>query len=523
MSLVKGSSFLPTSFVPSGNKLSGSVMNNRIQDPHMIGYPKGWRKGDTESWYKSQPTTKFTHLQYRKEREGPFYHEYIVIELDNDTVCRFDRRGDVATRAGAFTFEGMTAEDTAHVIQKHETHYAAINDNSDMVLRIHFPNGQDLLAILGICYGVQKDDETRAYTLTRYNCYFLSWTIITATARRTVDWAQLGKDTNKWEELVRTTIEGLSTESPSLRSRIKDGARTVFGLGRKNDSGPSSGLDAIPFVGATYLINTLRKALFNTRSNIQQSLGQLIFQTTVEDSMRQISDESAKKAGSEAARNHAGQAARDAAMEAIIETMWRTILNSENGAQLWEDQCKFTEEAVWKAASAAAEADEKDEDEAEQDGPEKWEEAWDIAWLDSWDKMSKGRGRSDDSVSDSDREGVSMRAKEAWKDAWDDACEANEKYVPLLSDGVAKYVTKNLDSLPQDLKIDMSTQSKMHALLAAMGTETKNSKLQEFIQSQIVDLCRRAGTVGITQSPAEIEEAMRRVWVETVKVLDDTN
>ncbi|KAG8742488.1 hypothetical protein FRC10_001384 [Ceratobasidium sp. 414] len=204
-------------------------------------------------------------------------------------------------------------------------------------------------------------------------------------------------------------------------------------------------------------------------------------------------------------------------MEACIETMWRTVLSSENGAhELWEDQRKFTAEAVWRAASAAAEADEK------QNGPEKWGEAWDIAWSDSWDKMSKGRSQSSDSVSDLGQEGVSMRAKEAWKDAWDDACEANKKYVPLLSNGVAEYVTKNLpDSLPEVLKIDMSTQSKMHALLATMGSEMNNSRLQEFIHCQIVDSCRRARwTLGIKQTSAEIEEAMRRAWVETIKVLD---
>ncbi|KAG8742489.1 hypothetical protein FRC10_001385 [Ceratobasidium sp. 414] len=286
-----GSSHRPPTFtVPSANAISGSSFDERIQMPHKIAYPKGWREGDTESWYKGQPTTKFTHLQYRKEREGPFYHEYIVAEFDNDTVCRFDRRGDVATRAGAFTFKGTVAEDTAHVIHKYETHYTTINNNSDMVLRIHFPYGQDLLTILGICYGVQKDDETRAYTLTRYNRYFLSWTIVTATIHGN----------------GRTTIEGLNAESPSLRSRIKDDARTVFGLGRKNSPGPSSGLDTIPFVGAGHLTNTLREALFDTRSNIQQSLGQLIFQTTVETSMRRITDESAQKSAAKAARNHAG-------------------------------------------------------------------------------------------------------------------------------------------------------------------------------------------------------------------------
>ncbi|KAG8794398.1 hypothetical protein FRC12_024725 [Ceratobasidium sp. 428] len=517
MSFAKTGSFLPASLVPSANNCLGSSWNNRIQDPHKIGYPKGWRTGDTEKWYKDQPTKKFTHLQYRKERDAPFYHEYIVLELDNNTVCRFDRRGDVATRAGAFTFEGMTAEDTAHVIQKKEEHYANIEAKSDMLLRIHFPDGQDLLTVLAVCYGVQKDDHTRAYTLTRYNCYFLSWIIITATARRTVDWALLSKDTNKWEELVRTTIEGLNTKQSSIGDRVKEKARALFG--QNDDTRRSSGLDSLPFVGATYLISTLRKALFSTRSTMQQSLGQLILQKTVEPAMRQISYESAEHAAGEAARNHASQAARDAAMEAVIETMWRKILASENGGQLWEDLCKAAEAAVLKAAAAAADADEEsDEQPVPENGSMKWEIAWDKAWSDSWKKPSAD-------VEDGVKQ-ISMRAKEAWFTAWEEACNANEEYVPLVSEGVAEFVIKNLpDSLPEVLKIDMAgTKPKLHALFAALSSDPKNSKLQEYIEGQIKDLCQRARTVGITQTPEEIEEAMRRVWVETVKALDsDSN
>ncbi|KAG9079608.1 hypothetical protein FS749_008369 [Ceratobasidium sp. UAMH 11750] len=504
------------SLLDLANKILGSFANCRFQDPHKIGFPEGWRKGDTEAWYKSLPTTKFTHLQYRKEHEGPFYHEYIVVELDNNTVCRFDRRGDVTTRANLFfTSKGGTAEDTAHVIYKREMHYADINNHSDMVLRIYFPGGQDLLTILGICYGVQKDHETRAFTLTRYNAYFLSWMIITATARRTVDWALLGKDTNKWEELVRTTIEGLTSDTPSLSSRINDGAGTILGLGRKNGSAPS------PDLFEPYLIDTLRKALFNTRSHIQQSLDQLIFQTTVEDSVRQISDEFAKKAAFEACRNYASQVALDATMGAAIESLWTTVLYTDNGREAWRNRCLTMEELIHRAAEAAAEAGNLDEVEAKKAGPQKWEVAWDNAWSNSWGEMSQGRSRTSDSVSAEDRESVSERAKEAWLNAWIDACGASEKYVPLLSDGVTKYVTENLpDSLPDVLKIDLP-QSKMQALFSAMGSEMKNSELQVFIQGQIADLCARARAMGYNRNPAEIEEAMRRVWVETIKVLDD--
>ncbi|KAF8594933.1 hypothetical protein BDV93DRAFT_458039, partial [Ceratobasidium sp. AG-I] len=158
-------SFIPRSAIPSLNTISGSSAS-RTQTPHKIGYPDGWQTGKTQEWYESQPSKTFKYIQYRKEREAPFYHEFIVVELDNDTVCRFDRRGD-----------GILD------LLKDGPDYKAMNEKSDLLLRIHFPKGEDLLTVLAICYCVQKDEDARAYTLTKYNCYFLSWTIITATAR----------------------------------------------------------------------------------------------------------------------------------------------------------------------------------------------------------------------------------------------------------------------------------------------------------------------------------------------------
>jgi hypothetical protein len=471
------------SIIVGSNKIFGSSLNTRLQDPHKIGYPDGWRKGKTEEWYKSQQTggrtTRFTHLQYRKEREKPFHHEFIVVELENGTVCRFDRRGDVDTRAHAFTSAGITAEDTAHVIQKDESHYKEIYAKSDLLLRLYFPQGQDLLTILGICYGVQHDEHARAYTLLRYNCYFLSWTIVTATVRRTVDWALLGKEGTHWEALVKSTIDGL-TPGPSRLNRL----RAFIGM---NVPDPSAQGDPVPFIGSAYLISTLRKALIATRASIHDSLAGLILRSTVSQSMIDIAQKSAQQAASEAARNHASQAARDAAMEAVIESMWRTILASENGGQIWEARCKATEECVWRAAAAAA------ADAAEQhqlitppatppptdsqlptptaEGIEvpvvkaSWEVAWDAAWADNWYTLtSTGRARSNSSASrgsDAASASISQRAKAAWDKAWTDAVKANTEYVPLVSHGVADYVMKNLpEALPEVLKIDTSVRTR---------------------------------------------------------------
>ncbi|KAG9120033.1 hypothetical protein FRC07_004645 [Ceratobasidium sp. 392] len=171
------------SLVPSANKLSGSVLNNRLQEPHKMSWPNGFGEGDTDEWYKNQPTTTFTHLQYRKEYGAPFFHEFIVVELDNGTICRFDRRGDPNTRANTFTLEGMTAEDTAHVIQKHEDHFTQMGRTSSMLMRIHFSATLDLDNVLNACYRIQANSKTRAYSLSLHNCYFFSLVITLLTVR----------------------------------------------------------------------------------------------------------------------------------------------------------------------------------------------------------------------------------------------------------------------------------------------------------------------------------------------------
>lgn len=447
------------------NGFSGSSAS-RTQVPHKIGYPDGWKTGETHEWYQSQPSTTFKYLQYRKERESPFYAEYIVAELDNDTVCRFDRRGDLNTRANAFTVEGITAEDTAHVIDKKkgidlkdDPDYKVITDKSDLLLRVHFPKGQDLLTILGICHSIQNDTDARAFNLTKFNCYFLSWMIITATARRTMDWALLGEEAHRWEDLVKTTIEGLSVVSDP-DACFETPTRSTLGLRRKGDKHIRPNADAIRFIGSSYLISTLRQALINTRTDIQKSLGEQIFGSTVEPAIRRISKIASTEAAQKAARSHAGQAARDIAMKQFIELAWRTIL-SENGGQLWENQCKVTENSVWWAADAAADADMDTEMQAgsmkEEKGAQAWELAWDKAWEVGWNSnLLKGKERSTSTNDGSLKLDISSHAKKAWRKAWIEAYQANNQYIPLVVDGIATYVNKSLPkSSSEVLRIDM--------------------------------------------------------------------
>ncbi|KAG9113374.1 hypothetical protein FRC07_007779 [Ceratobasidium sp. 392] len=244
------------SFVPSANEFLGSVLHGRLHEPHKMSWSIGTSEirglygildfdaGETHEWYMSQPTTTFTYLQYRKEREAPFFHEFIVVELDNDTVCRFDRRGDPSTRTNAFTLEGMTAEDTAHVIHKHEDHYAHIEETSNMLMRIHFPDDLDLRLLLRLaCFCIQKRDETRAYTLAVYNCYFFSWTIIIATvelaAGRFKSWADPA-DFEDW----RVRQHGVTGTSNSIYAKVL----STFRIGRRSVSKDHSSLSSLDLV-----------------------------------------------------------------------------------------------------------------------------------------------------------------------------------------------------------------------------------------------------------------------------------
>ncbi|KAH7332892.1 hypothetical protein B0J17DRAFT_148897 [Rhizoctonia solani] len=341
--------------IGSLNKISASSFNGRTQDPHKIDFSEGWGKGPTEKWYaQQQGHTTFRKLQYRKEREAPFNHEFIVVELDNNTVCRFDRRGDVNNRANVLMGEPIPSEDTAHIIAKSDDEfYPIIDADSDLLLSIQFPQGQDLRTILAVCFGIHSNKATQSYSLTRYNCYFFSWMIITATARFTVDWTQLASEENLWQALIASAVKSFGRDQGDSGPLAQPKATVATASGPKNQ--------VTQFIGSAYLCTTLQIALGDTREKIRTSLAELILHSTVDRAMEDVSKTSAQKAASKAARSHAAQAARDAAMEAVIETMWRDIISYEgtdgtDGGDIWAKACELAEKCVEKASSAAADS-----------------------------------------------------------------------------------------------------------------------------------------------------------------------
>jgi hypothetical protein len=371
-----------------------------------------------------QPSTVFTHLQYRKERGAPFWHEFIVAELDNNTVCRFDRAGESDARGDAITGENMKSQDTTWVLSMAD--FVELDKTSKVLLRVHFPQGQDLISVLATCYGVKTDNQAQFYTVTRYNCYFLSWTILITAARRTVDWSIIGRDEQLWDGLVKSGIRKL-TSCPE-----KNKTRTRFALGQiLNANEPED--NSLPFVGAAHLVETLRQALVTARSAISRTLSELALHSSVEKAVRVLSEDFVRSAATEAAKKHAYHTARDAAMEAVVELMWEQVLTDCNAGKVWEGESRKTEGRVRDAAEAAANVDLG----AGLEG-EEWELAWDASW----------RKQDLSAV-------ILSRAKSGWRDAWTKACAANEVYLPKISSGVAEYVMDHLpDSTPDILTIE---------------------------------------------------------------------
>ncbi|KAF8606240.1 hypothetical protein BDV93DRAFT_604742 [Ceratobasidium sp. AG-I] len=153
-----------------------------------IRFPFGWesRIGPIFGWYEWQSCTKFISIQHRKEREFPFYHEFLCVMLTDGKCCRFERFGDPDARADAITKGGSMAYDTAEILPS--DHLALLNKTSDVLEQVTFPCELDLLDVLEICYNLQRDERTRAYTLQRYNCYFFCWCILLILTRKVALW-----------------------------------------------------------------------------------------------------------------------------------------------------------------------------------------------------------------------------------------------------------------------------------------------------------------------------------------------
>ncbi|KAG8751624.1 hypothetical protein FRC11_009203 [Ceratobasidium sp. 423] len=196
------------SAVPSINKFITSLNFSRYTQPRFIlDFHSDEGQANVQKWYKHQgQNTRFSLLEYRKVKEGRIKHEFIVVWLNSTTLCRFDRR----TRGDEFgcMLDGHStpAEDSAHVLSSFETEYQELMKQTEVLLTIKLPGGEDLGVILAVCEGIQRHSKAVAYNLLQYNCYFFSWMIVSAVARRTYDWNTAVPSQKRWDDILRTSL-----------------------------------------------------------------------------------------------------------------------------------------------------------------------------------------------------------------------------------------------------------------------------------------------------------------------------
>ncbi|KAG8738984.1 hypothetical protein FRC10_006288 [Ceratobasidium sp. 414] len=213
--------FAHASLVSSRTLLDGASMWSKHtgrEGLHIIRFGPEWRnpRCTVERWYQaqvkhsqeSQSTTQFTTIQHRRNLDAPFYHEFLLIPLEDGSYYRLERTG-VGSNVDAISLSGCAA---CNLIQwfPGDKYEAYVQDKpSVLVAEVGFPRKFDVLDVLAVCYSIQQHPDSRNYTLQCYNCYFFCCAILTVLTRRVADWESV-VFFNQWSELVEKVLDRIS-------------------------------------------------------------------------------------------------------------------------------------------------------------------------------------------------------------------------------------------------------------------------------------------------------------------------
>ncbi|CAE6486469.1 unnamed protein product [Rhizoctonia solani] len=193
-----------------------------------------WTKdNDTFNWYEERKQTENGRRRYirtmhlRKERQRPFYHEFVVLHLHDGTFWRIDRRQlpDEQDPYGCTKECGVPACDTIERVSgmTNFLEQNPITSSSHCIVELEFKEGinVDVALVLRICRAIKNHGGSKVYTLQRYNCFFFAQALIMCTACGVSDWAG-------WGQSNQSNCPWKSPNAPFAESP------EIFGLGNKN-------------------------------------------------------------------------------------------------------------------------------------------------------------------------------------------------------------------------------------------------------------------------------------------------
>lgn len=194
---------------------SSSSRGNRF----LMEFHQDWRHETCPvmNWYRIQQvsSTTFRSIQHRKDSNPPFFHEFLLLQLDDGSVCRVERAGHSSMEA--ILNAGCVANDCIQYFSSISYKAYSLSNPSELISEVHFPCDLDIMDVLAVCYAISSWPRTRTYTLQRFNCYFFCSTILLALSRRFLSWdAAVTLDT--WKSALNQALDQLAQASQTPAS-----------------------------------------------------------------------------------------------------------------------------------------------------------------------------------------------------------------------------------------------------------------------------------------------------------------
>ncbi|KAG9121130.1 hypothetical protein FRC07_003046 [Ceratobasidium sp. 392] len=260
--------------------------------------------------------------------------------------------GDPVQRTAALSRTGTTSHDLAQIFLSSQE--KELDNTSDVVTEVHYPNDFDLIDVLAICYSVQHDSEARQYTLQRYNCYFFVWTVLSCLARRVASWSHLFTS-SAWSDVTQAVLDKLNQVSRSHDSKTKP-SELAFRVSRllagKND-------DEAP----KFLLDALHTAINQdkTRQKVCEALARPLWKDSARVAIRGALHPAADLAA-DATRRHsqAGRVVLETACSDAVLKVARNVMDMQE-LRLVERQWDLDMHREWRSQAKAAIKEHMDE------------------------------------------------------------------------------------------------------------------------------------------------------------------
>ncbi|CAE6476349.1 unnamed protein product [Rhizoctonia solani] len=241
--------------------------------PCLLRFQFGWNNDHcaVKKWYHDigeSSATTFRTVQHRRDSKSLFYHEFLLIELNDGAICRIERTGE-GSRVDAIRQFGCVANDYIQYFRPTTYDASTLGSKpSELVAEVHFPNELDIMDVLAICYAIYEGGRTRKYTLQRFNCYFFCGTILLALARRFLQWEK-NIAFDDWKKAVNYALDRVEEVS-----RDPKNTELIFYVCRRLEPNNAEPAD--------FILNALRDRLGTELAyhSVKQALARNLWRST---------------------------------------------------------------------------------------------------------------------------------------------------------------------------------------------------------------------------------------------------